>query len=244
MGITAGGAMATLVPAHERELIPVPENLAIEHAAAVPEVFMTAYDALMLQAGVGLGTRVLLHAVASGVGTAAVQLARAGGAITVGTSRSADKLARCAELGVAPEHSVHVTEPGKFAAQVRGYPPTGEGVDVILDLVGGAYLGDNVQVLAPRGRIVVVGLVGGISAPLPLGLLLRKRAHIIGTVLRSRTPEEKMSLARAFTRAVVPMLADERVRPVVSEVLPMTDIAEAHRRMEANETIGKLVLRW
>ena len=240
MGIVGGGAMATNLIVKARELVRVPDELTLEQAAAIPEVFMTAYDALMVQAGVGLGTRVLIHAVASGVGTAAVQLARVAGATTIGSSRTERKLARCAELGVAPDRAVHVRD-GSFAAAVKA---AGGPVDVVLDLVGGAYLCDNLQVLSSRGWIIVVGLVGGISANLPLGVLLNKRARIVGTVLRSRAPEEKAALAQAFAHDVVPLLADGRLRPIVDAVLPMDDIAEAHRRMEANDTLGKLVLRW
>lgn len=242
MGIVGGGAMATYLVAKERELVPVPDGLSLERAAAIPEVFMTAYDALMLQADVGMDARVLIHAVASGVGTAAVQLARVVGARTIGTSRTESKLARCAELGVAPDCSVHVAE-GSFAAPVRAWAAP-DGIDAVLDLVGGAYLAENLQVLARRGRIVVVGLVGGISGKLSLATLLAKRAQIIGTVLRSRLPEEKAALAQRFTRAVVPLFVDGRLKPVIDDVLPMKDIAEAHRRMEANETLGKLILRW
>lgn len=250
MGIVGGGAMATYLVARADELLPVPGSLTLEQAAAVPEVFMTAYDALALQAGVGLGTRVLIHAVASGVGTAAVQLVRVAGGISVGTSRTESKLARCAELGLAPDHGVHVSA-GSFARAVRdclgaGAPSTGPagGIDVVLDLVGGSYLAENVQVLASRGRIVVVGLVGGIAGNLPLALLLGKRASVTGTVLRSRPHDEKAALARRFAHAVVPLFEDGRVRPVIDDILPMDDIAEAHRRMEDNATVGKLILRW
>lgn len=246
MGIAGGGAMATYLVTQARELVAVPEGLSLEQAAAIPEVFMTAYDAMMLQAGIGVGTRVLIHAVASGVGTAAVQLARVAGATTVGTSRTERKLARCAELGVAPDHAIHVSG-GSFAKEVRArLDSSGRsgGIDVVLDLVGGAYLGDNVQVLAQRGRIVVVGLVGGIAGNLPLAILLRKRAAIVGTVLRARPPEEKAALTQAFAQSVIPLFVDGRLRPIIDDILPMSDIAEAHRRMEANETLGKLILRW
>lgn len=241
MGITGGGAMATYLVAEERALIPVPEGMSLEQAAAVPEVFMTAYDALMLQAEVGVGTRVLIHALASGVGTAAVQLARVAGAITIGTSRTESKLQRCRDLGLAADHQLHVPD-ASFAQAVSAC--VDGGVDVVLDLVGGAYLADNLRALAPCGRIVVVGLVGGIAGNLPLAVVLSKRATLVGTVLRSRPLEEKLALAQRFTHSVVPLLASGRLRPVLDQVLPMTEIAEAHRLMEANATFGKLVLRW
>lgn len=242
MGIVGGGAMATYLVVQADELLPVPESLTLQQAAAVPEVFMTAYDALMVQAEVGIGSRVLIHAVASGVGTAAVQLVRVAGGISIGTSRTESKLARCAELDLAPDHAVHV-DSGSFAKAVRGHIGDA-GVNAVLDLVGGSYLGENVQVLAPRGRVIVVGLVGGIAGNLPLGLLLGKRASITGTVLRSRPHDEKAALARQFASAVVPLFADGRLRPVIDEVLPMDNIAEAHQRMEENRTVGKLIVHW
>lgn len=246
MGIAGGGAMATHMVVHERELVPVPANLTLEQAAAVPEVFFTAYDALFGQAGLGLGETVLLHAVASGVGTAALQLARAAGARVIGTSRSQDKLDRLRALGLDGADAVAgvlVDAQGRFATQVRAH--AGErGVDVILDTVGAAYLEENIQCLASRGRLVIVGLLGGASGTVPLAMLLSKRVTVTGTVLRSRPLEEKAALARRVTAHVVPLLAAGTLRPVIDEVLPMREVAAAHARMEANQTVGKLVLRW
>jgi putative PIG3 family NAD(P)H quinone oxidoreductase len=238
MGIVGGGGMASRVVVHEREAIPVPAGMSITDAAALPEVFITAYDALFLQCGLALGQVVLVHAVASGVGTAALQLVKAAGATSVGTSRSKDKLERCRPLGL--DHAVVAAE-GRFADRVRelaGEP------HVVLDLVGGGYLEESFRVVAPRGRIIVVGLLAGANAPMPLGLLLRKRVTLIGTVLRSRPLEEKAVVVQAFIRDVLPLLAAGRVKPVVDDVLPMSEIAEAHRRMGEDRTFGKLVLRW
>jgi NADPH:quinone reductase len=240
MGIAGGGAMATHLTAHERMLCRVPAEMDLVTAAALPEVFMTAFDALFWQAELAMGETLLVHAVASGVGTAAVQLAARAGARAIGTTRSPDKLDRCRALGMAEGIAV---EGGRFADRVAELGG-GRGADVVLDTVGGAYLEENLRALAPRGRIVVVGLMGGASAPLPLGLLLTKRARIHGTLLRSRPLEEKASLTQAFSRQVVPLFADGRLVPVVDEVLPMEEVREAHRRMEANRNVGKIVLRW
>lgn len=240
MGIVGGGAMATHVIVHEREAIPVPEGMSLADAAAVPEVFLTAYDALFVQAGLRAGETVLLHAVGSGVGTAALQLALAAGARPIGTSRTAEKLERCRPLGLVDGV---VVEEGKFAEKVKALTG-GAGADVILDTVGAAYLGENVRAVASKGRVVVVGLLGGAKAELPLGLLLDRRARVIGTVLRSRPLEEKAALAREFARLVVPLFASGRLRPVVDAVLPMDEVREAHLRMEQNVTFGKVVLVW
>jgi putative PIG3 family NAD(P)H quinone oxidoreductase len=240
MGIVAGGAMATHLVVHERETLRVPAGMPIEEAAAIPEVFLTAYDALFAQAQLGLSERLLVHAVGSGVGTAALQLGLAAGARVLGTSRSQDKLARCQALGLADGILV---QDKKFAAAVLANSG-GEGADVILDLVGAAYLAQNVEALALRGRVVVVGLLGGASAELPLGTLLARRGQIFGTVLRSRGLEEKASLAQAFTRHALPLFAAGKLKPIVDSVLPMSEVREAHRRMEKNDSFGKLVLRW
>lgn len=240
MGIVAGGACSTHVVVHERETIRVPSWMSLVEAAAVPEAFLTAWDAIVLQAGLRAGESIVLHAVASGVGTAALQLATVAGATVLGTSRTQDKLARCAPLGL--QHGI-VTATGAFAADVLA-KTQGRGAQVILDAVGAAYAEENLRSLAPGGRIVVIGTMGGQNAQLPLSLLMSKRARIIGTVLRSRPLEEKATLAQAFQREVVPLFEARRLAPVIDEVLPMASVREAHARMERNETFGKLVLSW
>ncbi|MEZ4337106.1 MAG: zinc-binding dehydrogenase, partial [Sandaracinaceae bacterium] len=226
------------VRVHEREIVPVPSTLTLTDAAAIPEAFMTAHDALFEQARLVAGERVLIHAVASGVGTAALQLAASAGARIVGTSRTADKLARCAELGAFTP--IEVTE-ARFADRVAAAVG---GADVVLDLVGAAYLSESLAAMAPQGRMIVVGLVGGVQAPLPLGVLLAKRLRVQGSVLRSRPLEEKAALARRFAAKVVPRFEAGALRPVVDAVVPMREIADAHRRLERNATVGKLVLSW
>lgn len=240
MGIVGGGAMATHLVVHHRELIPVPASLSLEVAAAIPEVFLTAFDALFVQAGLGLGETVLIHAVGSGVGTAAVQLARAAGARPLGSSRTQDKLDRAGPLGLAAGIVVSDKQFAQRVLQLCG----GRGADVILDTVGAAYLEENVRALAPRGRMVVIGLLGGVAGQLPLGLLLARRATVTGSVLRSRPLEEKAALAQRFAAQVVPLFAAGHLAPVVDTVMPMTEVAAAHERMERNETFGKIVLAW
>jgi NADPH2:quinone reductase len=240
MGITAGGAMATHLLVHTREAIRVPAGMPIAEAAAIPEVFLTAYDALFGQAHLTMGELLLVHAVGSGVGTAALQLGLAVGAHVIGTSRTQDKLARCRELGLVDGLWVE----GKRFAEGFAAQSGGRGADVILDTVGAAYLAENVQALATCGRLVIVGLLGGAAAELPLGVLMAKRGQIFGTVLRSRALEEKASLAQAFTRHALPLFAKGKLKPIIDCVMPMSEIRAAHQRMEQNETFGKIVLRW
>ena len=239
MGIVGGGSMATRVLTESAELMPVPNELSLEEAAAVPEVFLTAYDAIVLQGNLQAGQSVLLHAVASGVGTAGIQLASVIRATSIGTSRTADKLPRCTELGL--NHAVLV-EDGKFAEAVL--EAASNGVDVILDTIGAAYLAQNVKVIGKQGRIIVIGLMGGVKGELALGTLLAKRASIQGSVLRSRSPAEKAELTKSFTEEMLGRFATGDLKPIIDEVLPMTDVQAAHQRMDANDTFGKLVLSW
>ncbi len=237
MGICAGAGMASLVLAHERELVPVPSGTSLTDAAAIPEVFFTAYDALFLQAKLGPGRVALLHAVASGIGTAALQLCLAVGATPIGTSRSLAKLERCKELGLV--HAVHA-EDGRFADAVLAVAKGG--AHVVLDTIGAKYLEENLRALATSGEVVTIGLLGGAKATLPLGALVAKRARLTGSVLRSRPIEEKIALAQAFRRDVLPLFEAGKLRPVVDAVLPVDSVADAHRRMDANDTFGKIVL--
>ena len=239
MGIVGGGSMSTRVLTEAAELMPVPKELSLEEAAAVPEVFLTAYDAIVLQGGLRSGHSVLFHAVASGVGTAGIQLATALGATSIGTSRTADKLPRCAELGL--DHAVLV-ENGEFAEAVLEAAP--RGVDVILDTIGAAYLAQNVKVIGKKGRIIVIGLMGGVKGELALGALLAKRASIHGSVLRSRSAVEKAELTKSFVDQMLGRFATQELKPIIDDTLLMTDIQAAHRRMDANQTFGKLVLTW
>jgi NADPH2:quinone reductase len=235
-GLVGGGGYAEAVVTHERALARIPERLSFEQAAAIPEAFITAHDAIVGQAGLAGGECLLVHAVGSGVGTAAVQLGRALGAFVVGTARTADKLERARALGL--DVGV-VPEAGKFADAVKKIADPA----VVLELVGGGYLGEDLRCLRPLGRIVLVGLMAGARHELDLNLVLVKRARLLGTVLRSRPLEEKLATTRVFEDQVVPLFARGKLEPVIDVVLPLDDAARAHQRMASNEGFGKIVLR-
>jgi len=242
MGLVGGAAFAERLVTSERETLSIPEGLILEQAAAIPEAFLTAFDALVLQGGMTAGERVLVHAIASGVGTAAAQLVRATGAELLGTGRNADKLALV--QGLVPFTALAVDrDEVRFADRVLE-ATGGRGVDVVLDLVGGRYLPESVACLATRGRILAVGTVGGARCDLDLRLVLGKRARITGTVLRARPTEEKMALAQTAERMLVPLFARGVVRPVIDATFPMEDIRTALERMVTDANVGKLVLRW
>ena len=231
MGLVGGGSYAEFIVTHEDEAIAVPASLSDEEAAAVPEAFITAHDALFTQMHLTSGESLLIHAVGSGVGTAALQLARAAGARVLGTQRSAWKLERARELGL--DIAVDTTQ-FDFAV-VTLHETKHRGVDGILDLVGGNYMNANVSALAVKGRIMLVGLVAGARTELDMRALLRKRASITGTVLRARLLDEKIAVARAFEQDVVPLLASRAVRPIIDQVLPL---AEPHRPTRSSRTTG------
>ena len=240
MGITGGGGHAEYLCVHEREAMPVPARLSWEDAAAVPEAFLTAYDALVHRLDVRPGERLLIHAIGSGVGTAALQLAAIAGISVLGTSRSPAKLERAREL--APMTGIDSSRADWLARIAEATDD--EGVNAILDLVGGNFLAGNITALAPRGRLALVGLTAGSHAELNLAAVLGKRLHIVGTVLRARPLEEKIALAREFSSRVIPLFESGRLRPVVDRVFPFSGIGAAHELMESNATFGKVVLRW
>jgi putative PIG3 family NAD(P)H quinone oxidoreductase len=240
-GITGGGAQAEYVVVPENTLAAVPDNLSWEEAAAVPEAFITAHDALFTQGELALGERVVVHAAGSGVGLAALQLAHATGAQTFGTARTADKLQRARAYGL-DESCVVKDDPQSFADAVRAWTD-GAGVALILDLVGAKYLAANLEALALRGRLLLVGTMAGASAPLDFRQVMGKRLRITGTVLRARSAEEKARATRLFAAHVTPLLARGLVRPVIDSIYDLSDIRAAHLRLESNETFGKIVLR-
>jgi putative PIG3 family NAD(P)H quinone oxidoreductase len=240
MGIVGGGGHAEFVCAHEREVIAAPSNLSFEDAAAIPEVFLTAYDAVFLQLDARPGETLLIHAVGSGVGTAALQLAAKRGVRVIGTSRTAGKLEKAAAFGLTT--SVLIVD-DSWPAKVKEVAGD-HGIDAILDLVGGSYLAGNVESLALRGRLISVGLTGGSRSELDLGAVMRKRLRMVGTVLRARPLEEKIVLAREFSARMISEFESGALRPVVDRVIPFADIREAHRAMESNESFGKIVLSW
>jgi len=241
-GITAGGAQAEYVVVPESNLARVPAQLSWEEAGAMAEVFITAHDALFTRAGLQMGERVLVHAVASGVGTAAVQLAHAAGATVYGTSRSADKLERMRDLKLGLDESVAIPDaPAKFVETVHQWT-NGAGVDVIVDLVGGSYFPASLEALSARGRVICIGTTAGAKSEIDLGLVMRKRAAIIGTMLRARSIEEKADAIRRFAAAVLSLVSHGRIRPVIDRVYPADQVREAHERMESNASVGKIVL--
>ena len=239
-GICGGGAQAEFIVVPASHLTSIPENLGWAEAAAVPEVFITAHDALFTQARLQSGETMLVHAAGSGVGTAAIQLARATGAKAFGTSRTAGKLESAQELGL--NNSIVIKDdPLAFVEAAKKWTG-GRGIDVILDLVGAAYLDANLKALAQQGRMMQVGTTSGSQATLDFGLLMSKRLTLRGTVLRARSVEEKATATRLFAKQVVPLLADGSVRPVVDRTYRLGEVREAHLRMESNESFGKIVL--
>jgi NADPH:quinone reductase-like Zn-dependent oxidoreductase len=244
MGLVGGGAHAEFVVVHQDETLSIPDGMSFTDAAAIPEAFLTAWDALVTRGRLGAGDRVLVHAVASGVGTAATQIAKHLGAVTIGTSRNAPKLDRAREYGL--DRGID-TRAGPFRAAIT------EPVHVILDVLGGPAFADNLAVLAPRGRLVMLGFLQGAEAQVNLDPILRKRLEVIGTVMRTRPLAERVPLVREFTERVLPLFSvspnrrtDEPrpLRPVVGATYPMSAMADAHRAMEKDETFGKVVLVW
>lgn len=242
MGLVGGGAWSELLVTHEREAMPIPDGMDFADAAAIPEAYLTAFDALVLQGELKPGETVLVHAVASGVGSAAALICQAMGARVVGTGRNAAKLARAADWGVA-RTVLCDTKPPRFADAVRD-ETGGRGADLCLDLVGGGYVPETLNALAPRGRLMLVGLVAGAATEVNLGTVLMKRLRVTGTVLRSRALEEKIALAQSAERHLLPLFRSGALRPVIDAVVPRADIQQALERMASNDSVGKLVVRW
>ena len=240
MGIVAGGGHAEFVAAHQNAVAAVPPNLDWPAAGAIPEVFLTAHDALR-QAEFKAGENVMVHAVGSGVGLAATQLVRALGGHAFGTSRTPDKIDRAKAFGLEAGYEVPqpsaLTGLSAFAKTV-----TGGGFDVVLDLNGGPYFPASLEAMAHRGRIVLIGGVAGGKTEVDLYQILGKRLHVIGTVMRARSLHEKIVTTNAFAAEVVPLFSTGAIQPVIDTVFPLDKIQDAHRRLESNETFGKVVL--
>lgn len=237
MGLVGGGAHAECVVVHADEAMAVPEGMPFPDAAAIPEAFLTAWDAMVARGRLSAGERVLIHAVGSGVGTAAVQLARFLGAVPVGTSRSAAKLEQARALGL--EEAIDTSSRG-FGEQLS------EGVDVILDVLGAPAFAANLDALVPRGRLVLLGFLQGARAELSLEPVLRKRLEIVGTTMRARQLNERIPLIAAFAEQVLPAFGGPApaLRPIVGSVMPFTEIHAAHAAMEADQNFGKIVMVW
>ena len=236
MGIEAGACYAELVVTHERQALPIPDGVETADAAAIPEVFLTAWDALVVQGGLTTGRWGLVHAGASGVGTAGIQIAKAVGA-RIAVTCSAGKMQACRDLGA---DLVLERSPADWSAALRAEIPGG--VDTILDVVGGAEVDRNLAVIAPQGTIVQVGLMGGAKTDVNVGLLLVKRVHWIGTTLRARPIEQKVALSQRFVAEMIPRFADGSLRPVIDSRFPLDGIADAHRHMEADANVGKILI--
>ncbi len=239
MALLAGGGYAEQVAVSAGSAMRVPERLSLEEAAAVPEVFLTAFLNLFQLGGLPEGGSALVHGGGSGVGTAAIQLVKEAGARILVTAGSRDKCERCRALGA--DVAVDYREED-FLEAVRAATDA-RGVDVVLDSIGAPYLERNLKSLAVGGRLVLIGLMGGAKAELALGILLARRLQILGSTLRSRPPRDKAEIVAAFEARFGPALREGRIRPVVDRVLPLAQASEAHRLMEASEHFGKIVLR-
>ena len=239
-GIVAGESQAEFLVTDESLLARIPDNLTLADAAAVPEAFITAHDAIVTLGGLTAGSTLLIHAVGSGVGLAGLQIGKAMGASVIGTSRTDEKLDKCARFGL--DLAIATPEP-VFADAVL--EKTGRrGVDVILDLVGAAYFEQNLASLATKGRLILVGLTSGRTAEFNLGIALQKRATIIGTTLRGRSNAEKADATQRFAEDVLPLLASGTVVPNVDRVYPVDDAVAAYNYLKSNESFGKVVLEF
>jgi NADPH:quinone reductase-like Zn-dependent oxidoreductase len=234
MGIVAGGAHATHVCVHERQVLAVPTSVSLRDAAAIPEVFITAWDALVVQGGLTSGRTALVHAGASGVGTAAIELCKAIGASVIVTA-SAGKLDACRALGA--DHAIE-RSPSDWLSEVKALCPNG--VDVVLDVVGEVM--NNVAAVRVGGRIIQVGVMGEGAVTVNLFALLPKRVSLIGTVLRARPLEEKIVVTRRFAAEVLPLFDRGLLHPIIDSHIAFDDIATAYERMGANANVGKIVI--
>ena len=237
--LLSGGGYAEQVAVPEAQVLPVPAGVDLQTAAALPEVACTVWSNVFMLAGLQPGETLLVHGGSSGIGTMAIQLAVAMGARVAVTAGSAEKLRRCRELGADILVNYHDTD---FVEDVRG-ATRGDGADVVLDNMGAAYLGRNIDVLAVNGRLVVIGMQGGGKGELNLAKLLQKRAAVLATSLRARPAEEKAAIVAAVEQHVWPLVAAGSVRPVVHEVFALSDVREAHRCVEDSAHVGKVLLR-
>lgn len=234
--LLSGGGYAQFAVAPVEHLLQLPDAMPFEVAGAIPEVFLTAFLNLRVEGALQPGEHVLVHAAASGVGTAALQICRELGCPVIATA-SSGKLAALGALGAT---TVVDRASQSFREVVASATP--HGADVILDPVGGAYLPDNLAALAPRGRLVVIGLLGGATAELDIAALLRRRLRVIGSVLRPRSDAEKSAIIARFRDETWPLLCDGRIAPIIDSVLPIAAVEQAHDLLRSNTTTGKVVL--
>lgn len=235
MGLVGGGAQAEYVVVSQGEALAIPDGMPYDAAAAIPEVFLTAWDAMVRQGHSRAGERVLVHAIGSGVGTAALQLGQVLGLTIIGTSRTADKLARAAALGLV--HGVLTAADGDWVAAV------GEPVQVIIDTLGAAYFEANMSLLAADGRLVILGtLSGSVAGRIDLGRVLRQRLTVRGITMRSRLAPERRELVERFTSDILPHFVSGALKPVVDSVVPIEEAVRGYELLASNATFGKVVL--
>ncbi len=237
-GLCGGGSYADYVVVHGRTLATIPEYFSFVEAAAIPEVFMTAFDALVSQMRLVSGDNVLISAVGSGVGTAAVQIVKVMGARTIGTSRTKEKLDQAKALGL--DDGI-VVKDAKFADEVMKLTG-GKGVDLVLELTGGSYVEEDIACLAPQGRLIVVGLVAGSKANVNLGKVLSNRLQIKGTTMRRRPLEEKIEATNVFIKQLLPFFEKGLLKPIIAKTFKLEEAAEAHEFLQADKNFGKVVL--
>lgn len=243
-GLLGGGGYQQYICVHEMLAIPVPENLKIEEAAAYPEAFVTAFDALVLQGHLRPQDRVLISAVGSGVGLAAAQIALAYGARVVGTSRSQKKLDQAQSQLKGDFTGLHC--PSKelnFAEEISKLKGLGA-IDLAIELVGGDYINEDIKAANLKGRIILVGLLAGSKCQVDLSMVLRKRINLQGTTLRARSLDEKIAVCRAFSREICPLIAQGKLHANIDKVFAAEQIADAHKMMEEDANFGKLVVKW
>ena len=236
--LVSGGGYAEYCVAPLEQCLPIPVSVAEHHAAAIPETFFTVWTNLFDRGGLKRGERVLVHGGTSGIGTTAIQLAHVRGAAVFATAGTDDKTAACRGLG-ADRAINYVNE--DFVAAVKT-ATSSEGVDVVLDIIGGDYLPRNLECLRLNGRLVQIGLIAGSKAAFDLRPVLQRRLTITGSTLRPRTVAEKGAIARALEREIWPLLGRGEVKPIVHAEFPLERAADAHRELEAGRVIGKLVL--
>ncbi|MEO8266336.1 MAG: NAD(P)H-quinone oxidoreductase [Ilumatobacteraceae bacterium] len=236
MGIESGGAYAERIATHERQLMRVPAVVGIADAAAIPEVFLTAWDALVVQGALTSGRWALVHAGASGVGTAGIQIAKSIGA-RIAVTCSSGKMDLCRALGA---DLVLERSPAPWLTDAMAAVP--DGFDTILDVVGGEEIERNLQAVAMKGRIIQVGLMGGSTVPVNVFALMGRRASWIGTLLRARPIEEKIALTRRFAAEMLPLFDSGQLKPVIDSRFSFDEIAAAHRHMAANANAGKIMI--
>jgi|TARA_B100001964_G_C14242142_1_gene605548 putative PIG3 family NAD(P)H quinone oxidoreductase len=236
--LLAGGGYAQFASAHEGSVLPIPDGLSFVEAASLPEVFATAWLNLFMEANLQPGEKVILHAGASGVGTAAIQLCRSFGSATFITAGSDEKIRSCIELGADAGFNRHQ---GSFLEKAKEFAGDG-GVNVVLDPVGGAYLKENLKLLALNGRLVLIGLMGGARAEIDLAALMMKRIRVIGSTLRARPTSEKTQVMNQLFEKVWPKIESGEIRPIIDATFPIEKVVEAHDLVSSDATLGKVVL--